>query len=443
VAIRTQPSAGHIGDAGHIIEALEHATRRAEIAREQAERLQRLTAALSHAATLPQVADAVMANSRDAFPESAGTVIVRITPAGDELDIFAVSEMPGEVFENWKRFPLSTDAPLAEAVRNSELMCLESPRDWERRYPGLTYLLEETGHRAQIIAPMIAGGRAIGAIGVAFAVEREFSAPDREFASALAGQCAVAIERARLFEVEIAGRAAAEKMSRAKSDFLAAMSHELRTPLNAIGGYAELLEMGIHGPVTPEQKVALDRIRTSQQHLAGLIESVLEFSQSEAGATPYSMENVNLGAALSICEQLTAPQIGAANIDYSVTLEDPDLVAHADSQKLRQILVNLISNAIKHTDAGGSISVSARSEGDTVQVSIRDTGHGIDEDNLSVIFEPFVQIEKNGGLNRGVGLGLPISRNLARGMGGDLTATSRLGEGSTFTLTLKRALPPV
>ncbi len=412
--------------------------RLAELQRQHAQRLQSLTASLSMAATLAEVADAVIEGSCAAFPESAATIIARLTPGGDEIEVFAASELPGQVFENWRAFPLSSNTPIAEVVRSGEVLCLESPDDWTSRYPELVHLLAETGHRAQVIAPLIAGGRVIGAVGIAFISDQAFSATDREFASALARQCAVAIERARLFETEQIARKAAETASRAKSDFLAAMSHELRTPLNAIGGYTQLLEMGIHGPVTSEQRVALERIRTSQAHLVGLIDSVLEFSRAEAGAVRYAIVPVSVSQTLEFCEQLTAPQMRRAELSYSVELSEADMTVQADPQQLRQILLNLLSNAIKHTTEGGSIKLRVSSDEEVVRMSIADSGQGIDEDNLDAIFEPFVQIAMANGATRGVGLGLPISRNLARGMGGDLVVSSRVGEGSTFTLTLKK-----
>lgn len=409
-----------------------------ELQLEHSERLQSLTASLSLAATLPQVADAVLQGSRNAFPESVATIIVKRSASGEDIEVFAVSELDQQLFDNWKTFPLSSETPIAEVVRSGELLCLESPDDWLKRYPNLGHLLAETGHRAQVIAPLVVGGKTIGALGVAFTTDQSFTPSDRDFASALALQCAVALERARLFEVDRAARAAAESASKAKSDFLAAMSHELLTPLNAIGGYAELIDMGVHGPVTPAQKVALNRIQTSQKHLVGLIQSVLEFSQTDAAATPYQMCSVSVQETLDVGEQLTAPQMMDAKIIYSVKMDAPDTTVYADPQKLRQILINLLSNAIKHTGEGGNITVTVTRDDDEVHISIADTGHGIDAKNLEVIFDPFVQIVGARGPTRGVGLGLPISRNLARGMGGDLTAWSQMGRGSTFTLMLKR-----
>ncbi|HEU4454285.1 MAG TPA: PAS domain-containing protein [Longimicrobium sp.] len=238
-----------------------------------------------------------------------------------------------------------------------------------------------------------------------------------------------------------AARAEAEAANRAKSEFLAVMSHELRTPLNAIGGYAELLEMGIRGAVTPQQREDLRRIQNSQRHLLGLINEVLNYARLETGTVHFDVADVPVREALSAAESLVAPQARARGLALVVAECPPELAALADAEKLRQVLVNLLSNAVKFTDgAGGRVAMSASAEGRRVVIEVADTGIGIPADKLDAIFDPFVQVRSD--LTRpheGTGLGLAISRDLARGMGGDLTVRSTPGEGSVFTLTLPRA----
>ncbi len=245
-------------------------------------------------------------------------------------------------------------------------------------------------------------------------------------------------ERAALAEAREAG-AEAEGANRAKAEFLAVMSHELRTPLNAIGGYAELLELGIHGPVTPQQAEDLQHIQQSQRHLLGLINDVLNYAKLETGAVRYHLADVHVCDALTAAEALTAPQAQTKQLALTVAKCPASLMARADADKLRQILVNLLSNAVKFTDPGGRIALECEEHRDRVRLNVRDTGIGIPPDKLEAIFEPFVQVGR--ALNRpseGTGLGLAISRDLARAMGGDLTAESTPGAGSTFTLELLR-----
>jgi PAS domain S-box-containing protein len=232
--------------------------------------------------------------------------------------------------------------------------------------------------------------------------------------------------------------AAAEAANRVKAEFLTVMSHELRTPLNAIGGYADLLEMGVAGPMSAQQREYLERIRTSKQHLLGLINDVLNYSRIEAGQTHYQMSHVSLKDVVQGTVLMLTPQATAKHI--SLTVADPgnDLSAWADRFKVDQIMLNLLSNAVKFTPEGGGIQVGYQPRGGRPSIVVSDTGPGIAPDNWSAIFEPFVQLERSfKNPQEGTGLGLAISRDLARGMGGDLFVESPPGHGATFTLVLR------
>jgi signal transduction histidine kinase len=234
---------------------------------------------------------------------------------------------------------------------------------------------------------------------------------------------------------------AAEEANRSKSAFLAMMSHELRTPLNAIGGYADLIDFGVHGPVTPAQSDALGRIKNSATHLLGLINSVLDFARVEAGQILYKRSPIALESLLRETEAMVIPQMMQKNLRYKNEGCDPALVVLADAEKVKQIVLNLLTNSIKFTEPGGEICVSCGPAGPTsCFVRVEDTGTGIELSKLESIFEPFVQVGPSGGRgNDGVGLGLAISRAFARNMGGNLVAESTLGIGTTMTLLLPRA----
>jgi len=234
----------------------------------------------------------------------------------------------------------------------------------------------------------------------------------------------------RLAEIEAANRA--------KADFLATMSHELRTPLNAIGGYVDLLVLGVRGPLTKQQLDDLERIRRNQRHLLGIINDLLNFSRIEAGRVKYDIGPVHL------CEvvERVRPMVEAMVAERGLALEwpsGPAPVAHADGEKVEQILVNLLSNAAKFTPPGGRITVSCAERDGTVRVIVTDTGPGIPSNQLETIFDPFVQLGRSlSSEHEGAGLGLAISRDLAHAMGGDLGVRSEPGRGSAFTLSLPR-----
>ncbi len=233
---------------------------------------------------------------------------------------------------------------------------------------------------------------------------------------------------------------AAWAASQAKSEFLASMSHELRTPLNAIGGYAELLALGVRGPLNAEQAQDISRIRRSQQHLLTLISDVLNFAKVDAGQSEYHITAVPVDEALHDTESMIAPQILQKGLHYSFNGAGQSAAVLADPEKMQQIVLNLLSNAVKFTDPGGSITLSGELSGNCVEIRVTDTGAGIAPEKLDKVFEPFVQVDRR--LNQpvqGVGLGLAISQDLARAMGGDVKVESILGEGSTFTLSLPRA----
>jgi signal transduction histidine kinase len=270
-------------------------------------------------------------------------------------------------------------------------------------------------------------------------MRQEIGATHRELEAQVEEAQAVTEELEQTNEELLMAKDSADIANKAKSDFLAVMSHELRTPLNAIGGYMQLIALGVHGPVTPAQEEALARADRSQQRLLMLINDVLNFAKLDAGRVHYNQADVALDAALSGLEAVIAPQARAKALRYRYASCDPSLTAHADHDKIQQVVLNLLSNAIKFTPEGGTITVNCDASDTEARIQVHDTGVGISVDRARAVFDPFVQVDR--ALNRphdGVGLGLSISRDLARGMGGDLVVDSVPGQGSTFTLTLPR-----
>jgi signal transduction histidine kinase len=234
-----------------------------------------------------------------------------------------------------------------------------------------------------------------------------------------------------------AARVAAEDANRVKSEFLTTMSHELRTPLNAIAGYADLLMLGVRGPLTAEQMGDLRGILRSEKHLLNLINTILAFARLEANQEQFAIAPVTMPDVIAEVAGLIYPQAQAKGLTVTMSCPSDCPPATADRDKVIQILANLLGNAIKFTERGGEISVSVEPTTAHVLVYVRDTGRGIEPDALERIFEPFVQLDRQ--LSRpveGIGLGLAISRDLARGMTGELTVTSVPAGGSTFTLSL-------
>ena len=247
------------------------------------------------------------------------------------------------------------------------------------------------------------------------------------------------LARERLLLEERAARSAAEAASQAKSEFLTTLSHELRTPLNAIAGYAQLLEMGVRGPVTLEQAEDLRRILRSERHLLGLINELLNFSRVERGDVRLDVEPVSIVSVIDSVLELVEPQAASLRLQLTVHCDRANIEALADPEKLRQILVNLLSNSLKFTHPGGTIRIECDEDEVFAYIRVRDTGVGIPAAKLGEIFDPFVQVHRTlGAPVDGIGLGLAISRNLARAMHGELSATSEIGRGSSFELRLPR-----
>ena len=398
--------------------------------------LQGLTADLANAVTIKDVAGVALDRARPAF--GAGGGFVTLVEA-DHFRVVRVEGFDASDFAPWWTFPLSAKTLSGDAYRSGEPVYVRTLDEAELHYPEIARILRGGSYRSAVTLPLRTHDQVIGTLVFHFTVEHPLSDGQLETMNAFSGQCSLAMERALLYESERNARADAESANRAKSEFLARMSHELRTPLNAIDGYAELLELGIRGVLNDAQQHDLQRIRRSQKHLLTLIDDVLSFARIESGTLRLEVKPVDVAAAVDLAYEAVAPQLANKGLTFEKFVA-PDTCMLADPEKLQQILLNLFSNALKFTSAGG-IRVTGAEKDECILLDIADTGKGIPPERVHDIFEPFVQVDS--GTTRtagGTGLGLTIARDFARRMNGDLAVlSSEPGAGTTFRLTLPQA----
>jgi signal transduction histidine kinase/DNA-binding response OmpR family regulator len=407
-------------------------------------RLQSITAALSNTVTQDEVADFVLREAIVALECDAGAVVVA-AEEGAKLTLLRESGSLDPLMRSFKHLlALRSHGPYAEAIEKCHPIYLESFEEMVARYPAFQNISKGKSRGAWIFLPLGISGQAVGALAFGFAGPRKFTVPDRHFADTVSRYCAQALDRVRLRIAAAAAlaeagdaRMMAEHANNAKTVFLRAMSHELRTPLNAISGYTEILELGIRGVVNPEQTKDLGRIKRAAAYLLRLINDILTIARLE-GARPLHVVSIAVNPVLAEVEGLCALQAKAKGLTLTAALCEREIFVAADAERFQQILLNLITNAIKFTGKDGSIGITCDEDADMVRVRVTDTGVGVRLLDIDRVFEPFVQVDRHltTATQQGVGLGLSISRDLARAMHGDLTLQSAEGVGSTFTLTL-------
>ena len=377
-------------------------------------------------------------------PPADGAISDQSTPV---LRVVHAIGFPAELKALVDRLPLDAPVPLAEVARDGEALFLASAEEL-LRYPAWGAAMIDAGARAAAVVPVWANGELRGVLGLAWPEPRVFDEDERAFVLTLGVMCAQAIMRAHLraaervaSEAAIAARAVAEVANRSKAHFVATISHELRTPMNAVLGYTQLIADEQYGPVTPLQKDHLGRVSASGKHLLGLIEQLLGYARIEAGeehvrAAPVLLTEIvmqTLGVIRPLAEQK----------GLQITVEAPEvpLELYTDAGKVRQILINLLANAVKFSERG-KVVLAVRVEGLDADVHVRfevsDSGTGIATADRQRVFDPFWQAnpdQKHAA--GGTGLGLSVARQLARLLGGDVAITdSVLDRGTTFVFSL-------
>jgi signal transduction histidine kinase len=300
--------------------------------------------------------------------------------------------------------------------------------------------IERLGIRAFLMAPLRAAGRPIGALGVSWHRERTFTSEKEHLLQSLAHAVAPAIENARAHGEVRGALRAAERANHAKSEFVAAVSHEIRSPLSALLGYADLLRDEALGPATTEQREAFTRMQAVARGTLRLTDDLLEHARLESGVLPVRMGEVRVTALLAEAAEHARMLIGARRIEVTTTSAVEVECVQADPDRLRQILVNLVSNAVKFTPEGTvQLTVRRSSREAMIEIGVRDTGIGIHPRDLPHVFDLFYRAPGSAEAAPGAGIGLFLSRALARAMGGELSAESEPGRGAAFTLTLRAA----
>ena len=418
------------------------ARNKAEQATERITRLQAVSVALAEALTPAQVADVIVRQGIAALQAQAG-LVASVTDDGTGLELVQAIGYPADVLAPWQSLSLDTPMPLTDATRAGEPILLESLEALTDRYPHLAAMLESIDHTSVAAIPLSVNGRAMGVLGLSFTAFRSFSADDHTFLLTLARQCALALERARLYAAERAARSEAEEAIRVRDTFLSIASHELKNPLTSLLGNAQLLQRRAARaePQSARDQHTIAVIVDQAGRLNKLLTTLLDVSQMETGQL--SIER----SLLDLCglAQRVVTDLRPTLTQHTLTTYMPEvpLIIDGDSLRLEQVLHNLLQNAIKYSPDGGLITVAVEQRAHMVCVAVTDQGIGIPPSALPRLFERFycaAQVD-TGGIG-GLGIGLYVVKEILTLHGGTITVTSTEGIGSIFMIGLPLAHSP-
>jgi signal transduction histidine kinase len=406
---------------------------RAERSARRIAHLQTLTAALSRAVTIDAVCDAMMSEVGRVVQAQNTILTLRY---GQELILARHEGLTSELMSRFRTMPISAPWPIARAARTAAPVWLRSVDEAHELIPEMREI-PKSG-RAWAAIPLELNGRSLGAICFVFAEEHEFTQEEQSFILSVAGQCAIALERAHLFESERGAREDAERASRAKDEFLAILSHELRTPMTTVIGWADFLTMTHEND--PDLLVPLEALRNSAKAQARLVDDLLDVSRIIAGKLLITHLRTELTKIVSGAVDALRMTAEAKGVVLEARLGDEPVPINGDPDRLRQIVTNLVVNGIKFTPAGGRVTVSVNDLGDEAELVVEDTGEGINPEFLPHVFDRFRQASVGDSRRHaGLGLGLSIVQHLVQRHDGTVRAESAgLGQGARFVVTLPK-----
>jgi signal transduction histidine kinase len=399
-------------------------------------RLHTVMAALTNARTSADVAAVVLEHGGAALGADGGAIAV-VRPEGDALELIDTLGYPPAIAEAYQRIPLDASQPFPETVRSRDLILLPSRQEALARYPQLAAALAQIDMHAWANAPLVFGDRVLGALGLSFRAPRAFSADDRTFLSALARQCAQALDRARLYEAERRARAEAETAVRLRDIFFSVAAHELKTPLTSLLGQAQLLQRRMRRERAADERNlrGVQVVAAQASRLNQMVAALLDIARIEQGQLSIERGPLDLCAlALQVVEEIQ-PTLNRHTVVYEAAASE--LPIEGDALRLEQVLQNLIGNAVKYSPGGGEVRVRVGRQDGRALVAVSDQGIGIPAEALPRLFTRFFRAGNADphGIS-GMGIGLYVVGEIVALHGGEIAVASQEGQGSTFTVWL-------